>query len=535
MKTLVRMAALFLPAAIVMGSTGRGEVVQQSFAPLDVQITIEVVDGSDDNVGTFASLALDENGLLVVIYHNATRGELLLAKKDGSWEISTIDTLRNVGQFASLAMDPSGNANASYYDATEQALKYAGWIETAWAFDIELVTPGMNSRGTHAHLILDADDRLAVAFYDETLSDLMYAVKNGSWAISTIDALRDVGQYASLAMDASGNANASYYDANEQALKYAGWIETAWAFESELVTPGMNYRGTHAHLILDADDRLAVGFYDETLGDLMYAVKNGSWAISTIDALRNVGQYASLAMDPSGNANASYYDATEQALKYAGSIVATWVADVTVVTSGPYDMGQFASADFDIHSYLNVAFYDAHEKRLMHTRRLRSPDGPSWTTPEVVDNTGDVGKYASMKIVRRQPYDESFHISYYDATNGHLKYAGDCPLDWTTVEDDADLPSLPQRFALRGCAPNPFNPTTTIFFDLPAEARVKLAVYDLSGRRVRTLIDGNMAAGRHSQQWDGTDDAGRQVASGVYLCRMISSVFADTKRMTLVK
>jgi hypothetical protein len=89
--------------------------------------------------------------------------------------------------------------------------------------------------------------------------------------------------------------------------------------------------------------------------------------------------------------------------------------------------------------------------------------------------------------------------------------------------------------ALYACYPNPFNPTTRIAFELPASARVSLAVFDASGRRVRVLTEGTASAGKHEVYWDGKDDAGRKVASGVYFYRLQSGSFTDTKKTVLLR
>lgn len=89
----------------------------------------------------------------------------------------------------------------------------------------------------------------------------------------------------------------------------------------------------------------------------------------------------------------------------------------------------------------------------------------------------------------------------------------------TSVDDVADV-STPRAFALRAPVPNPFNPRTTFAFDLPREADVEVAMYDARGRRVKTLASGLRTAGTHRVVWDGTDDQGRSVSSGVYFVRM---------------
>jgi len=90
-------------------------------------------------------------------------------------------------------------------------------------------------------------------------------------------------------------------------------------------------------------------------------------------------------------------------------------------------------------------------------------------------------------------------------------------------------------FSLGQCYPNPFNPSTTIGFTLGEAAHVRLAVYDVSGRLVRELMDDRRGAGLHSEIWDGTDRANRGVSSGVYFYRLEAGAFMETKKMVLLR
>ncbi len=98
-----------------------------------------------------------------------------------------------------------------------------------------------------------------------------------------------------------------------------------------------------------------------------------------------------------------------------------------------------------------------------------------------------------------------------------------------------DGPAGAAGFALHANVPNPFNPVTTVDFDLPASEQVELTVYDVAGRRVRRLLDETMPAGPHSVLWDGRDDHGARVASGTYLCHIRAGDYAATREMVLVK
>jgi len=90
--------------------------------------------------------------------------------------------------------------------------------------------------------------------------------------------------------------------------------------------------------------------------------------------------------------------------------------------------------------------------------------------------------------------------------------------------------------SLRQNVPNPFNPQTTIAFELPKQAAVSLRVFDVSGRLVIVLMDGEtIAEGRREVVWNGRDDTGRRVAAGAYFYRLEAGRYAETKRMVLMK
>ena len=94
---------------------------------------------------------------------------------------------------------------------------------------------------------------------------------------------------------------------------------------------------------------------------------------------------------------------------------------------------------------------------------------------------------------------------------------------------------LPSQFALHQNSPNPFNPVTTIAFNIPEPTYVEIAIYDLLGGKVRTLVSKEMSPGFHSALWNGKDDEGRLVASGMFIVRMSSSLFMDVKKMLMLK
>lgn len=93
----------------------------------------------------------------------------------------------------------------------------------------------------------------------------------------------------------------------------------------------------------------------------------------------------------------------------------------------------------------------------------------------------------------------------------------------------------PRPLTLSQNYPNPFNPSTTIGFYMPAGGRARLAIYDVGGERVRTLVDGALGEGVHTVTWNGTNDRGRDVGTGVYLYILETGKKRITKKLVLLR
>ena len=113
----------------------------------------------------------------------------------------------------------------------------------------------------------------------------------------------------------------------------------------------------------------------------------------------------------------------------------------------------------------------------------------------------------------------------------------DCQGELVAAKQEHDKGSLPTRFALHQNYPNPFNPSTSISYFVGAEAatRVSLRIYNVAGQLVKTLVDEDQSPGEHQVIWDGKNEQGDEVASGVYFYRLNVSDFSDSRRMVLLK
>jgi hypothetical protein len=117
-------------------------------------------------------------------------------------------------------------------------------------------------------------------------------------------------------------------------------------------------------------------------------------------------------------------------------------------------------------------------------------------------------------------------------------------LDYVGNESDAaspesvtgdDTPPAPTVFALYQNVPNPFNPTTTIRFDLPRAVNVNLSIYNVKGELIATLVNQHMTEGRKEVTWTAKDNRGRAVSSGIYFYRLVAVVFVQTRKMVLLR
>jgi len=108
------------------------------------------------------------------------------------------------------------------------------------------------------------------------------------------------------------------------------------------------------------------------------------------------------------------------------------------------------------------------------------------------------------------------------------------PIDGSKLNVN-NIDPTPESFALYANYPNPFNPTTTILYDLPEAATVHLVIYDVLGRLVRTLVNQDLSAGYHRAVWDATDDLGRPLSGGLYIYRIQAGGYSKTMKMVLLK
>jgi hypothetical protein len=148
-------------------------------------------------------------------------------------------------------------------------------------------------------------------------------------------------------------------------------------------------------------------------------------------------------------------------------------------------------------------------------------DGMSFTNMAVIDEGGQAWGVA---------VDSDGTIFLANDGKGLFSYNYSSPVK---VENQSS--SIPAQYSLSQNYPNPFNPTTTIGYSLPCNGFVEIEIFDLLGRKVRTLVTGRHSAGNFHVSWDGLDNNGNIVSSGVYFYSMTSAGFAEKHKLLLLR
>jgi len=169
----------------------------------------------------------------------------------------------------------------------------------------------------------------------------------------------------------------------------------------------------------------------------------------------------------------------------------------------------------------------------MVSKELPDLDAGSGPIAELHFTLDNGVKGVEIKAIELKDPNHSLTYYYNDYSSGRPEVRSIHP-DFETqyVERRSTLPEV---FALHQNSPNPFNPVTAIKYDMPKAGDVQIAVFNVLGQRVTDLVDGYQEAGSHEVVWNGKDDGGSSVASGIYFYRIKTSEFSDTKKMLLLK
>ena len=189
------------------------------------------------------------------------------------------------------------------------------------------------------------------------------------------------------------------------------------------------------------------------------------------------------------------------------------VENVTLIDPGDWPVEPITSSGVNLLAYVGVDTFVIRIDR----------------DTDISGNWAPTEPFTLIAIVSQYCYSAPYNSGYQLMPRSVDDFCGAIPVG----VDPADL--LPKVFALHQNYPNPFNPTTFIKYDLPKEAKVKIVIYNLMGREVRTLVTEKQNAGYKTVIWNGRNNNGQLVSSGCYIYHMVTDKFQKTKKMTLLK
>lgn len=414
------------------------------------------------------------------------------------------------GAYSSLEVDSQGRVHISYQG---DGLNYATKANGAWT--LQSVFGPSGDYGWSTSLELDSHEEPQISFGSGDILSYVYK-PGGAWTEVNLDP-RFVWEPTSLVLDDADGPHIAYLGqplSGEWEQVYARNVGSGWEFF--VVTSDDPFNAcTGASIAVDNDGTPHICCSKNPTGELLYYTRSGaSWQCERLDGQR-YGGLKSLVLDAAQNPHISCYDRDSKDVAYVRRSGGTWY--VELVDGGGNDVGRHSSLQLDGFGNPHVAYYDQTAGDLRYTRKVNG----AWETQIVDSSSNDVGRYCSLAL------DEfgNVHIGYWDETATAVKYAFGAQATGAASR----FPSGPTLTV----SPNPVpSGAVTVRYRVGAEEAVELIVYDVAGRRVRSLPG---RAPESRLEWNGRDDNGRAVAAGTYFVRLVAGQQSATERVTLIR
>ncbi len=286
-----------------------------------------------------------------------------------------------------------------------------------------------------------------------------------------------------------------------------------------------------------------------------YGDVSANFEVTSLDAslvlqhsvrLITLSNTAQLAADVSCNGKVSGFDAAN-ILLYAASVISGFPGGVTynVPKEALQNAGASLLIDSEDNKYCTYFLQISGVKDIIslsseinHTGLdLVSVEKTSPTQNYLVEfNTIDNISCIEMAgITELEGTEEVLKLKFKKKTEKYTINLNSVCLNDIKIAVSSGEPAIPYEYKLHQNFPNPFNPVTTIKYDLPENSRIKLTIYNILGQEIKTLINERKQAGFHRLKWDGTGRNGIQVSSGMYIYRIKAGDFVSTKKMVLLK
>jgi len=363
---------------------------------------------------------------------------LLCSISLADWYIDTVNAAGDMGMHSDIALDSFDRPHISYYGATNGDLKYAHWTGTDW--DIVTIDSG-DDVGQYTSIALDSLNMPHISYYDATNTSLKYARKDsvsGKFSYTTVDTEDRAGQCTSIALDIN-IPHISYFTDNgsKGKIKYATKPGDTWIIETVDTDLGWHNNG-YTSIALDSNKKPHIAFFESPGSSdyLKYAKKpDATWLVETVDqdllTYQATGYYPSLALNSNNYPRISYWFGYQVVTDWGWDVrYASWDGSKWNIVTIPVSLlGNVGYTSLALSNTLDLPTIAFANDRAGNLHYATKPLFGSWNVSDV-DSSGDVGNECAHAL-DSQSY---AHISYYDATNGDLKYARYNPnptLSWT--------------------------------------------------------------------------------------------------------
>lgn len=434
-----------------------------------------------------------------------------------TWHAETIVSEGMSGGYSSLAIDSEDNPHIAFciFENSIANLYYAWKEDDIWHY-VPVDTIG--DVGRFCSLTLDTDDNPHIAYrerFDELSGHLKYAVlQNDEWIIQTIDDGNNTGRWCDIALDSNDFAHVSH--GGMRMLKYTCWDGVQWKTET-LFSP--LFLGCETAIVLDSQDHPHISCYNWNIYEwyLAWVHWNGSvWEMEIVeDRIGEVGRSNDIVVDAFDHPHISYSHESEAywCLKYATRDSLDW--ELCTIDSSGF-MGRYGnSIDFGSDGRIGIAYYEyngAYDGNLFYA----SCENDEWQV-ELVDSLSNSGKYASLSFNSLNTPCIAYHLEYpeYD-----LRFA----FRLETGIEEVTQPEMPGVTIL----PNPFSLQTSITVGSSSSRIPEACIFNMSGRVVKHLGLGKPMGDEFVEfRWNGLDELGRTVPSGVYMVRIESGSVSE--------
>jgi len=479
--------------------------------------------------GYWVSMALDKNNSPHISFYEYNNGYLMYAYKNSNeWNIDIVDNNYEAGEFSCIALDSKGYPHIAYSHYIEGSpdrceLKYAYWDGSKW--NIQLVDDSYIRQGNNCSIALDSYDYPHISYEKEDYGKyyLGYAHWDGSKWIKEILDLKDSQLDTSICIDSNNYPHIAY--ASKGYLCYMRWNGSEWIKEQPYHCQIM------ISMKLDKNDYPHIAF--RTIYNskrlVMYASWDGSkWNIEVAYNSSLNSHYCSLALDSKGNPHISCDDDHTYSIYYIwyGNNLAI---DLTSFSAKPNNdaitLNWSISTDEDISGFNlyrrvdSPTLYTLPTVGEIATFPLQTDDNTQWTRVNTSLITGtNPYSFTDRDITPETNYEYKLEAVVSDRQE---------TLGTTECTSGKGTPG---SFDIVRIYPTPANDRTSIDVVIPEEADIDIAIYDISGRRVRTIASGQYNEGEYTLSSYITG-----LTNGVYIVRMTANGFSSSKNFVVAK